>query len=280
MAGGTGSRLWPLTSVINKHLLPIHDKPMIYYPLTSMMFAGVTDIAIVSSPIHLNQFRTLLGDGSQWGLRLEYFPQKNPGGIAQSFSIAREFCKEEPVCLALGDNVLFGTGLGRSINSNFDNQGAQIFAYPVSNPSSFGIVDLDESGHPQSIVEKPKVTSSNLAIPGFYFFDSTVWNKAEQLKPSPRNELEITDVLKHYLTDGSLKVVQLERGTVWLDAGTIENLMSASEFVRVIELRQGFKLGCPEEIALRLGLIDQGDFRRLVSRIPQSEYKDYLNQLT
>ena len=279
MVGGTGSRLWPLTAATNKHLLPVHDKPMIYYSLTTLMFTGVRDIAIISSPGHIEDFKRLLGDGTQWGLNFSYVLQTHAGGIAECFSLVPELFKSESVCLVLGDNILYGMGLGRSINFNFNNLGSQVFAYPVSNPSDFGTIQLDKVGKPISIEEKPLVPKSNLAIPGIYFFDNSVWRKSNVLKPSPRNELEITDLLNLYLIDNNLKVVQLERGTVWLDAGTSDNIISASEFVRVVESRQGFKLGCPEEVALRLEYISKPHFDELVSRMPESDYKKYLGQI-
>jgi glucose-1-phosphate thymidylyltransferase len=279
MVGGTGSRLWPLTAATNKHLLPVHDKPMIYYSLTTLMFTGVRDIAIVSSPGHIEDFKRLLGNGTQWGLNFSFVVQTNAGGIAECFSLVPDHFKSESVCLILGDNILYGMGLGRSLNFNFNNFGSQVFAYPVSNPSSFGTIQLDRAGKPIAIEEKPIEPKSNLAIPGIYYFDNSVWQKSNFLKPSLRNELEITDLLNLYLVENNLKVVQLERGTVWIDAGTSDNIISASEFIKVVESRQGFKLGCPEEVALRLDYISKYNFDQLVSGMPESDYKKYLSQV-
>lgn len=276
MAGGKGSRLWPLTAAVNKHLMPIHNKPMIYYSLTTLMFTGVTEIAVISSKESLLTIEKLLGSGNQWGLKFHYIAQPKPQGIAQSFNLVPKIFKNSSVSLSLGDNLLYGTGLGLSLSKIFDEKGALGFAYPVSDTENYGIVELNQIGKPIKIVEKPKLTKSNLAIPGLYFFDKKVWSKAKRLKLSSRGEYEITDLLKSYLKNKELKIIRLERGTVWLDTGTTNNLLGASEYVRVLEDRQGLKIGCPEEVALRLNLITRLQFVKTVKSIPNSDYKKYL----
>lgn len=280
LAGGRGSRLWPLTAVTNKQLLPVHDKPMIYYSLTTLMFTGATKIALISSKSDIGAFNELLGDGHQWGLDISYVVQDKPLGIAQCFELAPDEFRYDSVSVVLGDNVLYGMGLGTSLGNTFSGKGAQVYAYPVSNPSEYGVVTLDSFGNPTDIVEKPSNPRSNLAIPGIYFFDRTVWEKSTKLRLSSRNEFEIVDILRDYLNSSSLKVQLLERGTAWLDTGTTRNLISASEFVRVIEERQGLKIGCPEEIALRLGYISPADLLNLVVKMPEGLYKNYLQRIS
>jgi glucose-1-phosphate thymidylyltransferase len=279
LAGGTGSRIWPLSAAVNKHLLPIFDKPMIYYPLTTLMFAGVSEILIISSPTHVDSINNLLGDGSQWGLKLTYEQQDKPEGIAQAFKFAKTSFHTDSVCLALGDNLLYGMGLGSSLQTVFTGTGALAFAYPVADPSEYGVIVVDRENRPTSIEEKPKSFISNLAIPGLYFFDHTVYKRAENLSPSIRGELEITDLLRVYMSEGKLDVRVLERGTAWLDTGSAENLLAASEFVRVIEERQGLKIGCPEEIAFRIGLISIDKFKSNIETMPKGKYRYYLESL-
>ena len=279
LAGGRGTRLWPLTAVTNKQLLPVHDKPMIYYSLTTLMFTGVTKIALISSSSDVAAFNKLLGDGRQWGIEITYVVQDKPMGIAQCFDLAPEEFRNNSVSVVLGDNVLYGVGLGTSLGGTYSGLGAQVYAYPVSNPSDYGVVTLDKFGNPTEIVEKPPTPTSNLAIPGVYFFDDTVWEKSRDLRVSNRNEFEIVDIIRKYLDAGKLKVQLLERGTAWLDTGTTRNLISASEFVRVIEERQGLKIGCPEEVAFRLGHISTTELSRLLVDMPEGDYKSYLHSI-
>ncbi len=279
LAGGLGSRLWPLTAVTNKQLLPVHDKPMIYYSLTTLMFTGVTKIALISSRSDIGAFNELLGDGHRWGLEISYVVQDKPMGIAQCFELAPEEFRKDSVSVVLGDNVLYGVGLGTSLGTTFSGEGAQVYAYPVSNPSEYGIITLDSFGNPTELVEKPLNPKGTLAIPGVYFFDRTVWEKSKELQISSRHEFEIVDVIRKYLDSKKLKVKLLERGTAWLDTGTTRNLISASEFVRVIEERQGLKIGCPEEVALRLGYISPADLSQLVVEMPEGTYKHYLQSI-
>lgn len=276
MAGGNGTRLWPLTSATNKHLLPIYNKPMIYYSLTLLMFTGATEIAVVSSPEHINDFSKILGTGSQWGLNFEYVVQNTPKGIAQCFEILPKSFQNQSVSLVLGDNLLYGAGLGLSLKSIFKGIGATAFAYAVADPQNYGVVELNKYGQPLNITEKPDFPKSNLAIPGIYFFDNTVWEKSKKLKMSERSEFEITDLLHEYLKEQNLRIKLLERGTAWLDTGTTTHLMHASEFVRVIEKRQGLPIGSPEEVSLRLGLVDRDQFEKNLNSMPNCEYKNYL----
>lgn len=279
LAGGSGSRIWPLSAAVNKQLLPVYDKPMIYYPLTTLMLAGATEILVVTSPEAKEGMKKLLGDGSQWGLSLEYAVQQKPGGIPEAFILAPGNFKNSSVILMLGDNLLYGTGLGESLKLNSKITGGKIFAYQVSNPEEYGVVVLGEEDQPIRIVEKPVDLISNLAIPGIYFFDSSVYDRVKQLQPSSRGELEIADILNSYLEEGQLKVQVLERGTAWLDTGNSKSLLAAGEFVKVIEDRQGLKIGCPEEVALRMGLITAEILEKNLNQIPEGEYKKYLRML-
>lgn len=279
LAGGTGSRLWPLTKVISKQLLPVHDKPMIYYPLTTLMLSGINEILVITNPAYLNNYTDLLGNGSQWGLKISIIPQEFPKGIADVFNLVPTSYQDKNCALILGDNLLYGVGLGTSLMDVHKGNGALAFAYYVANPSSFGVVELSDIGLPLAITEKPSKPKSNYAIPGLYFFDSSVYKKVKNLTPSPRGELEVTDLLSMYLQEKTLEIKILERGTAWLDTGTPEDLISASEFVRVIEERQGLKIGSPEEVALRQQFINENDFNKIINQIPPGKYKEYLVSL-
>lgn len=279
LAGGKGSRLWPLTKTVNKQILPVYDKPMIYYPLVTLMLAGVTEILLVTSETHLDQFKELLSDGSQWGIRILYAIQTEPNGVADAFNYAPESFRSDSVMLVLGDNLLYGMGLGSSLRNAFSGKGAKCFAYSVSNPQDYGVIKLDEFKNPITIVEKPESYVSNYAIPGVYFFDSQVYNYKKDLKPSLRGEYEITDLLRKYQNIKLLKVDVLERGTAWLDTGNASHLIAAGEFVRVIEERQGLKIGCPEEVAFREGLITSYELKNLCQKMPIGSYRDYLEDL-
>ncbi|MGW7383239.1 glucose-1-phosphate thymidylyltransferase RfbA [Streptomyces sp. NPDC054794] len=277
LAGGTGSRLWPLTRSVSKQLLPVFDKPMVYYPLSTLVMAGIRDILIITTPEDQYQFRRLLGDGGQLGLRLEYVAQEHPEGIAQAFLLGADFIGGEPVALILGDNIFHGSGLGtRLAHHDGDIEGGRVFAYPVANPSAYGVVEFDESGRALSIEEKPARPKSRYAVPGLYFYDRHVVDVARGLRPSPRGELEISDLNRAYLEAGSLHVTRLDRGTAWLDTGTFTSMVQAAEFVRVIEERQGFKIGCVEEAVWRAGLIDDERLRELAEPLLKSGYGHYL----
>ncbi|MCF3132581.1 glucose-1-phosphate thymidylyltransferase RfbA [Streptomyces olivochromogenes] len=277
LAGGTGSRLWPLTRSVSKQLLPVFDKPMVYYPLSTLVMAGIRDILIITTPEDQYQFRRLLGDGGQLGLRLEYVAQEHPEGIAQAFLLGADFIGGEPVALILGDNIFHGSGLGtRLAHHDGDIEGGRVFAYPVANPSAYGVVEFDESGRALSIEEKPARPKSRYAVPGLYFYDRHVVDIARGLRPSPRGELEISDLNRAYLEAGSLHVTRLDRGTAWLDTGTFTSMVQAAEFVRVIEERQGFKIGCVEEAVWRAGLIDDEQLRELAEPLLKSGYGHYL----
>jgi glucose-1-phosphate thymidylyltransferase len=253
---------------------------MIYYPLTTLMLAGADDILVISSPDSLPQIKKLLDDGSQWGISIRYASQEKPMGIPQAFQLVPEDFVNEPVALMLGDNLLYGVGLGEALKKDLNFQGARIFGYQVSNPQDYGNIEIDELGKPLEIREKPSNSHSNLAIPGLYFFDSSVFERSKSIQPSARGELEIVDVLRSYLNEQALEVRILERGTAWLDTGSAQSLLSAGEFVRVIEERQGLKIGCPEEVSLRLGLISQEKYNSTLEKIPQGSYKRYLQTLT
>ncbi|MGC5028536.1 glucose-1-phosphate thymidylyltransferase RfbA [Micromonospora sp. DT229] len=276
LAGGTGSRLWPITRAVSKQLMPVFDKPMIYYPLSTLVMAGVREILVITTPQEQHQFQRLLGDGSQFGLRLEYLAQPRPEGIAQAFVLGADFIGDEGVALILGDNIFHGVGLGRQLSAAGDPVGGRIFAYPVANPQAYGVVHFDPDGRVLSIEEKPEKPRSRYAVPGLYFYDNRVVEIARGLTPSSRGELEITAVNEAYRQRGELSVTVLDRGTAWLDTGTFTSLMQAAEFVRVIEERQGMKIGCVEEVAWRAGLIDDDQLRALAEPLTSSGYGDYL----
>ncbi|MGM5469152.1 glucose-1-phosphate thymidylyltransferase RfbA [Flavobacteriaceae bacterium LMO-SS05] len=272
LAGGSGTRLHPLTLSVSKQLMPIYDKPMIYYPLSTLMYAGIHEILIISTPKDLPLFEELLGDGHQYGCRFEYATQNSPNGLAEAFIIGEKFIGEDKVALILGDNIFYGTGLSNLLQSNNDPQGGIIYAYRVHDPERYGVVEFDEKGHAISIEEKPKQPKSNYAVPGIYFYDNSVVNIAKTIKPSPRGELEITDVNKEYLKQGRLNVSILDRGTAWLDTGTFKSLMQASQFVEVIEERQGLMIGSIEAAAFEMKFIDKVQFKALTTPLLKSGY--------
>jgi glucose-1-phosphate thymidylyltransferase len=279
LAGGSGSRLWPITQGISKQLMPIYDKPMIYYPLSTLMMAGISEILIITTPQYSAQFQALLGDGSRLGIRLEYAIQPSPDGLAQAFIIGKDFIGKESVALVLGDNIFHGAGLGTALRENATVQGATIFAYHVAEPSAYGVVEFDKDFHAVSIEEKPVKPKSNFAIPGLYFYDNDVVEIAKTIVPSARGELEISSVNERYLALDKLNVRVLDRGTAWLDTGTFESMMQASEYVRVIEDRQGFKIGCIEEIAWRNNWISTAELSALAQPLEKSGYGTYLKRL-
>ena len=279
LAGGTGSRLGPCTTSVSKHLLPVYDKPMIYYPISTLMLAGIRDILIITTSRDQKLYLELLGNGRKWGISINYAVQEQPKGIAEAFLIADKFIGNSNIALALGDNIFHGMGLGEQLQFNSDKSGAMIFGYPVANPSQYGVVTMNESGSVVSIEEKPTNSSSKFAVPGLYFYDSNVVNIAKHIEPSQRGELEITSVNREYLNAGSLSVNILKRGTVWLDAGTPELLHDAATYVRIIEQRQGLKISCPEEIAWRKNWITDSDLIALVGGIINNSYSKYLHEL-
>lgn len=280
LAGGSGSRLYPLTRAMNKHLLPVYDKPMIYYPLSTLMLGGLRDFIIISGPDSLPAFRTLLGDGSNWGLSFEYMVQDTPRGIAECFIIAAEQIRNHNVALILGDNIFYSDRLGARVEEALrHHDGATVFASEVADPSAFGVVELDAEGRPVSIEEKPKSPKSNLAVPGLYCYDSSVLDIAKKLTPSARGELEITDINLAYLRSGKLRVMPFGRGTAWLDGGTHSALYDAGQFIKVVEERTGLKISCPEEIAYRRGYISSEQLESLASLAGKTEYAKYLRGL-
>lgn len=279
LAGGSGTRLYPITKAISKQLMPIYDKPMIYYPLSVLMMAGINEILIITTPEDNTQFIRLLGDGSEIGCKISYAKQEVPNGLAQAFVIGEEFIGNDKVALILGDNIFYGSGLGRQLQTLQNVEGGYVFAYPVSDPERYGVVEFDKNFNAKSIEEKPTNPKSNYAVPGLYFYDNSVVQIAKTLKPSDRGEYEITDVNKIYLSQGNLKVAVLDRTTAWLDTGTFDSLHDASEFVRVIEKRQGVKIGCIEEIAYIMKYIDKDQLFKLGNLFKKSGYGEYLINL-
>lgn len=276
LAGGTGSRLHPITQGISKQLTPVYDKPMIYYPLSTLMLAGIRDILIITTPADQEQFKRLLGDGSRFGINLEYKVQPSPDGLAQAFILGADFIGNDPVALVLGDNIFYGPGLGTQLATYEQKDGATVFAYRVADPRAYGVVEFDEDFNALSIEEKPENPKSEYAIPGLYFYDSKVVEYARQIKPSPRGELEITDLNRVYLEQGKLKVEVLPRGTAWLDTGTFDSLADATNFIRTVQSRQGLSVGCPEEIAWRHGWLSDEQLREIATPLTKSGYGSYL----
>lgn len=276
LAGGSGTRLWPLTKAVSKQLMPVYDKPMIYYPLSTLMLSGIKEILIISTPTDLPGFQRLLGDGTSIGCSIQYAEQPEPNGLAQAFVIGADFIGSDKVALVLGDNIFYGNSFGRQLRANTDPDGAIVYAYYVNDPERYGVVTFDQADRAVSIVEKPENPTSNYAVPGLYFFDNDVVDISANLRPSARGEYEITDVNKAYLEAGKLFVSKMERGMAWLDTGTHESLMQASQYVQVIEDRQGLKIGCIEEIAWRMGYIDDATLEQVAEPLRKSGYGDYL----
>lgn len=279
LAGGTGSRLFPVTRVVSKQLLPVYDKPMIYYPLSTLMLSGIREILVICTERDIESFRTLLGNGSDFGVEIFYQIQLEPRGIAEAFILAESFIANESVALVLGDNIFYGAGLGMTLKDKIPSKGGLVFGYQVKNPEDYAVIGFDANGKINSIVEKPKKPKSNFVIPGLYFYDSTVVQVAKSLSPSARGELEITDVNRHFLNAGNLSVKILERGTAWFDTGTNDALLEAGEFVKTIEKRQGLKIGSPEEVSWRMGFIDDAKLQSVAAKYLKSGYGNYLLDL-
>ena len=279
LAGGSGTRLYPITKGISKQLMPVYDKPMIYYPLSTLMLAGIKEILVITTPEDQEQFKRLLGDGSQWGCSIQFAKQEVPNGLAQAFVIGEHFIGNDSVALVLGDNIFYGSGFSKLLQQSTNPDGAVIFAYPVSDPERYGVVEFDAAKNAISIEEKPEKPKSNYAVPGLYFYDNEVVNIAKNIKPSQRGEYEITTVNDTYLQKKKLKVAVLDRGFAWLDTGTFESLSDAAEYVRVIEKRQGLKIGCPEEIAYRMGFISRENLIKLADELAKSGYGEYLKKI-
>ncbi|MBO0899872.1 glucose-1-phosphate thymidylyltransferase RfbA [Cellulomonas sp. zg-ZUI222] len=276
LAGGSGTRLHPITLGVSKQLVPVYDKPMVYYPLSTLILAGIQDVLVITTPHDAEQFRRLLGDGSQFGISIEYAVQAEPNGLAQAFVLGADFVGDQPVALVLGDNIFYGPGLGSRLQRFGDIDGAAVFAYRVADPTAYGVVDFDAEGRALSLEEKPTNPRSSYAVPGLYFYDNDVVAIARDLRPSARGEYEITDVNRTYLEQGRLQVEVLPRGTAWLDTGTFDSLLEASEFVRTVEARQGLKVGAPEEVAWRRGFLSDDDLRARAEALVKSGYGSYL----
>jgi glucose-1-phosphate thymidylyltransferase len=279
LAGGTGSRLHPITLAVSKQLVPVYDKPMIYYPLTTLMFAGIREVLVITTPHEQESFRRLLGDGSAYGVEISYAEQPHPDGLAQAFLIGEEHIGDEPVALILGDNIFYGPGFGSNLVRFSDVEGAAVFGYQVADPSAYGVVTFDENGLATSLEEKPEHPRSHFAVPGLYFYEPEVVGLARTLRPSARGELEITDLNRLYLDAGRLHVEVMPRGTAWLDTGTVRSLIAAGSFVQAIEERQGLKIGCPEEVAWRMGFLDDAGLAERADALTRSGYGDYLRAL-
>ena len=279
LAGGSGTRLHPITLGVSKQLVPVYDKPMIYYPLSTLMLAGIRDVLVITTPHEAEQFRRLLGDGSQFGISIEYAVQVQPNGLAQAFVLGEEFIGDDSAALVLGDNIFYGQGLGDQLQRFSDVDGGSIFAYRVAEPSAYGVVEFDDAGQAISLEEKPRVPKSSYAVPGLYFYDNDVVEVAKNIRPSARGEYEITDINRAYLEQGRLHVEVLPRGTAWLDTGTFDSLIDASDFVRTVEQRQGMKIGAPEEVAWRRGFLSDDELRVRAEKLLKSGYGSYLLSL-